>query len=440
MTFSANPARTSLRDRLRRLTGPRRALFNVLVAALLLMAGGAVLVYVLMRAVVSEQTAQFGSALASESAQRAAEYLVHNDLVSLNVITGSLSQLPGIVGITIYDRHRQPLAQSGLVQATPDTLVASADILTEENELRGTVEILLDPRAAAPALARFDYALFGWAGFAAVLLLVVARLQRDHIAGLTDEGSKDQHDAERNGLAVARAEQPAPHTPAADAVADTRRIATNDESPLARVPEGPMLRIDIINYATLEQRLAPHLLANLVALYGDMLARACAFYQGQVARPIDHQCLITFAHAGASEEEVLFRAICCAQLFFGVVRETNSALKAHGKTTMQFTAALHHDQRLATGERAIVTWEICTQAGTAGRLTVTDTVTDYSSLGERLVIDASHRQLLQIELPNAGEGAARLQDVLALGVLRLADPYEELLARQIKRLCEPTAA
>ena len=122
-------------------------------------------------------------------------------------------------------------------------------------------------------------------------------------------------------------------------------------------------------------------------------------------------------HAGALERRMrtLGRGweptlrICVNELvglapIFGVVRETNAVRKAHGKMTMQFTAALHHDPSLAVDERAIVTWEICTQAGMAGRLTVTDTITDHPALGERLVIDGGHRQLLQIELPAAAEG------------------------------------
>ncbi len=434
MTFSANPARTSLRERLRRMSGPRRAVFNMLATALALMAGGAVLVFFLVRAVVNEQAGHLGGALAAESAGRAAEYLVHNDLVSLNVITGSLSKLPGVVGVTVYDRRRQPLAQSGLVQATPDTLVASADILTEENDLRGTVEILIDPHAALPALTRFDYTLLGWLGFAAVLLLFVARLQRDNLA-LAAEGDAPVADA---GSAAGQDDAAIDAAVGATTTADGEGDMPADANPLARLPDGPMLRIDIVNYATLEQRLAPRVLAELVGLYADMLARACALYQGQVARPLDHQCLVTFPAAGSSDEDVLFRAICCAQLFFGVVRETNTQRKANGnKVTMQFTAALHHDPSLAVDERAIVTWEICTQAGMAGRLTVTDTVSDHGSLGERLEIDGGHRQLLQIELPGGSDGGARLQDVLALGVLRLADPYEELLARQVSRLVSP---
>ncbi|MFZ5723728.1 MAG: hypothetical protein ACOY33_08700 [Pseudomonadota bacterium] len=420
MTFSANPARTTLRDRLRRLTGPQRALFNVVVTSLLLLLGAALLALFLVRAVVHEQAAQLGGALASESARRAAEYLVHDDLVSLNVITGGLTHLPGVVGVTVFDRHRQPLAQSGAIQVTPDLLVASADILTEESELRGTVEILIDPRGALPALSRFDYTLLGWLAFAVVLLLFVARLQRENLGAST--------------ITIA-APVAAPEPVTADA-APTGPAAETAASPLADLPDGPLLRLDIVNYATLEQRLAPRVLTELVAFYGDLLARACAYYQGQVQRPIDHQGLVTFPLAGNNEEEALFRAVCCAQLFFGVVRETNEDRRARGKMTLQFTAALHNDPSLGTEERAIVTWEICAQAGTAGRLTVTDTVSDHPLLGERLLLDSGNRHLLQIELPSSPEHAARHQDVLALGVLRLADPYEELLARQVKRLCE----
>lgn len=424
MTFSANPARTTLRDRLRRLAGPQRALFNVVVASLLLMLGGALLVFFLARALVQEQAAQFGSALATESAQRAAEYLVHDDLVSLNVITGGLTRLPGVVGVTVLDRHRQPLAQSGVVQAAPDLLLATADILTEENDLRGTVEILIDPQASLPALSRFDYTMAGWLAFAALALLFVARLQRDNLGASSITIAATP--AAPESVAEHGADEPAPE-PAAD-------------SPLAHLPAGPILRLDIVNYATLEQRLAPRVLAELVEFYSERLRQACAYYQGQLIRPIDHQCLIAFPLAGSNEDEALFRAVCCAQLFFGVVRETNAERRSRGKMTMQFTAALHNDGALEIDERAIVTWEICTQAGTAGRLTVTDTVSDHPLLGERLVIDNGNRHLLQIELPAAAEGVSRLQDVLALGVLRLAEPYEELLARQVKRLCEPAAA
>lgn len=424
VTFSANPARTTLRDRLRRLTGPQRALVNVVATSLLLLVGGALLVFFLARALVHEQAAQFGSALATESAQRAAEYLVHDDLISLNVITGGLTRLPGVVGVIFLDRHRQPLAQSGLVQATPDLLVASADILTEENDLRGTVEILIDPQASLPAFTRFHYTLAGWTAFAALLLLFVARLQRDNLGSASITIAAVPAAVELTAPAEDTDQPPEPAT----------------DSPLAHLPGGPVLRLDIVNYATLEQRLAPRVLAELVEFYGERLRQACAYYQGQLIRPINHQCLIAFPLAGSHEDEALFRAVCCAQLFFGVVRETNAERRSRGKMTLQFTAALHHDNTLEVDEHAIVTWEICTQAGTAGRLTVTDTISDHPLLGERLVIDKVNRHLLQIELPAATEGVSRLQDVLALGVLRLAEPYEELLARQVKRLCEPAAA
>lgn len=432
MTFSANPARTTLRDRLRRLQGPQRALFVVIITATLLIVAGAALTFFLVRAVVDEQAAQLGDALATASAQRAAEYLVHNDLVSLNVITGNLAHLQGVVGVTIFDRHRQPLAQSGLVQATPDIIVANANILTEGNELRGTVEILVDPDSVLPTLPRFDYALGGWIGFAIALLLFVYRLQRDNIRtdGVMPTTS-------RNGDVVpaSAASMPTTNNPAAI----TPNVPAENASS-EKFPDGAILCIDIVNFSALEQRLSPRILVDLTNTYSALLARACAFYQGQVLRPVDQQGLVVFPSAGASEEDTVFRAICCAQLFLGVVRETNAARRLQGKLTMQFTTALHHDPTLAAEARAIITWEICAQAGTAGRLTITDILNDHPVLGERLEIDSSHRQLLQIELRTATANSNRLQDVLALSVLRLTEPYEELLARQIKRLIEPVVA
>ncbi len=433
MTFSANPARTTLGDRLRRLQGPQRALFALLVTAMLLMLAGAALTFFLVRAVISEQAVQLGNALATESAQRATEYLVHNDLVSLNVITGSLSHLQGVVGTTIFDRHHQPLAQSGLAQATPNIIVANANILTEGNELRGTVEILVDPESVMPTLARFDYALGGWVGFAIALLLFVYRLQRDNIRadGVVMPATS------RNGTVAPASATPMPTTNNPAAITpDVPAEKVSSE----RFPDGAILCIDIVNFSTLEQRLSSRILADLINIYSELLARACAFYQGQVLRPIGHQGLVVFPSAGASEEDVIFRAICCAQLFLGVVREINAARRLQGKLTMQFTTALHHDPALAAEARAIITWEICVQTGTAGRLTITDILNDHPVLGERLEVDGSHRQLLQIELRAATDNGNRLQDVLALSVLRLAEPYEELLTRQIRRLCEPVVA
>jgi hypothetical protein len=183
------------------------------------------------------------------------------------------------------------------------------------------------------------------------------------------------------------------------------------------------------------------MLAELVMIYADKLGQAAAFYQGEVTRPLEHQCLVHFPSVGAGEEEVLFRAICCAQLFFGVAREINTSRRALSKTTLQFAAALHHDPSLGREDRAAVTWEICKHAGLAGRLTVTDAISEHPRVGDRLVIDSGHRKLLQIELPaREADEENRLQDVLALGVLRLADPYEELISSQIRRLHDSAAA
>lgn len=424
MTFSANPARTTLRERLRRQPAPQRALTTLMLVALVLMLMGAVLAFFLVRAVVHEQATQLGNALAADAAERAAEYLVHNDLVSLNVITGSISKQASVAGVVVYDRYRQPLAQSGLVQPTPDVLLVRANILTEEQELRGTVEILLRPQEPLMALPRFDYAMFGWLAFAGVLLFIVTRLQGDALREHMTAAEPAVHELREE-----------------DATEDVAEAAPETAFSAGEIThDGVVLRIDIVNYTTMEQRLAPRMLSELVMIYADKLAQASAFYQGEVTRPLDHQCLVNFPAAGASEEEVIFRAICCAQLFFGVARETNSTRRAVGKTTLQFSAALHNDPSLSRDERAIVTWEICTHAGLAGRLTVTDAISDHPRLGDRLLIDSGHRKLLQVELPAENGGEAVLQDVLAVGVLKLADPYEELIARQIRLLCETAAA
>lgn len=420
MTFSANPARTARRDRPGQTSDPRRALLVVVTTALLLMACGAALTFFLARTVTDEQASRFGHALAAESAQRAAEYLVHDDLVSLNVVTASLTRLPGIVGVTVYDRHRQPLAQSGLVQATPDTITTRALILTEEAEERGSVELIISPSAASPAMSRLYYALIGWLGFSVVLLLFVARLQRDEPAAA--------------GAPVIATREPVPVDP-----------PTNPQEPVARpdapprIPEGTLLCVEVVNLPTLEQRLAPHLLAETLRWYDDVLARACMLYGGRVLQHIGEQCLVLFPVEGANEDESLFHAVCCAQLFLGVVRETTVDRKTAGRVALQFTAALHHDPSLDTEIRALITWEICTQAGIAGRLTVTDAVSDHPVVAERLIVDGNHRHLLQIESP-ISENESRQQDLVAFGVVRLADSYEDLISRQVSRLCAPTTA
>lgn len=434
MTFSANPARISLRERIRRLDGPRRALLHVVVAALALMALGTVLAFFLARTVVAEQAAQFGNALAAESAQRAAEYLVHDDLVSLNVVTSSLIRLPGIVGVTVYDRYRQPLAQSGHVQPTPDTMISRALILTEEQDLRGSVELLIDPSATSPSLSRLHYTLAGWLAFTLVMLLLVTRLQREYLVALPVAGVD------------ARPPLTTEHGPGGE-IPTLVAIDHDVPEPVAPTLEGVLLRLDIVNLATLEQRLAPRVLADALAWYGKVLAGAAALYHGQVCRPLGEQALVVFAGAdGQDEDEVLFRAICCAQLFLGVVRETTTARKAAGSMALQFTAALHHDPAMGYQSRADVTWEICAQAGVAGRLTVTDPVSQHPVLGERLVFDTQHRQVLHIDtsVPGVDTGAHNDQahfsrEVIVLGILRMAEPYEDLLARQVQCMCEPSA-
>lgn len=421
MRFSANPARATLRQKMGRLPGPQRAMLNLLLAAALVLAGVALLTVLLVRVVVSEQAEQLGAAVAAEAAQRSAEFLVHNDLVSLTVITGSLSRMPGIVGVTIYDRHRQAIAQAGLTRGNPDTLLVSADIVTEEDELRGTVQLLVEPYAALPALDRFYYTLGGGVGFALVFLLFVARLQRDLLAG---DG------------APATATEPSAVDTHAGPAADAEETSTEEDPPPPDVlppVTGPLLRISIVNLANLEARMAPHMLATLIDFYDEVLARAAAIYQGQIRQGLGQDCLIDFPGAG-DEEETLFRAMCCAQLFFGVVRETNNARRAASRQTLQFKAALLHDPALDNDTRAALAWEIC-QHGSPGRLTVNDLVSDHPLLAERMVLDTGNRQLLQVEVPAFGETPASAQDVLVVPVVRLVSPYEELLGRQVSTLC-----
>jgi class 3 adenylate cyclase len=330
--------------------------------------------------------------------------------------------MPGIVGVTIYDRHRQAIAQAGLTRGNPDTLLVSADIVTEEDELRGTVQLLVEPYAALPALDRFYYTLGGGVGFALVFLLFVARLQRDLLAG--DAGPA----ASATGPTTAAAQ-------AAPAAEIDETPADEDPPPSDALPPvtGPLLRISIVNLANLEARMAPHMLATLIDFYDEVLARAAAIYQGQIRHGLGQDCLIDFP-GGGDEEETLFRAMCCAQLFFGVVRETNNARRAASRQTLQFKAALLHDPALDSDTRAALAWEIC-QHGSPGRLTVNDLVSDHPLLAERMVLDTGNRQLLQMEVPAFGETPASAQDVLVVPVVRLVSPYEELLGRQVSTLC-----
>lgn len=376
--------------------------------------------FVLARNITEEQAARFGNALAAESAQRAAEYIVHDDLVSLNVVTGSLTRLPGILGVTVYDRNRLPLAQSGQVQPTPGTITVRSLVLTEGREERGSVELIIEPAGASPAMSRLYYALAGWVGFSIVLLLIVARISRNDIT----EGSMN------DGMAPSLPVEP----PA--------RLPGNVEQELLPPPpdtrHGAMLRIDVVNQDALGKRLAPHVFAQLLDGYDLLLTNACRLHEGEVMRHIGDECQVFFPESPAQEDQASFRAISCARLFLDVVRETATERKNAGGVALQFTAAIHEDPLLSVADLAIVTGEICRQTGVAGRVMLTEIISENPLVGPRLEMDSVHQQLLQIDVQD-NSGETRHQEFRAFCLARLSTPFEEQLAVATQRLCGHSA-
>lgn len=423
MTFSANPARTSLRDRLARGPARQRATNLLLLTALGLVCCGALLVLVLARDITEEQATRFGNALAAESAQRAAEYIVHDDLVSLNVVTGSLTRLPGILGVTVYDRNRQPLAQSGQVQPTADTITVRSLVLTEGREERGSVELIIDPAATSPAMSRLYSVLVGWLGFSIALLLIVARLVRDlpvatGMTNLIEKTSTTPSQAHSNVEKPIVERKPVPEA--------------------LEVNEGAILRINVVNQEALEKRLASYVLAEALDAYDLLLLKACKLHQGEVIRHIGDECQVFFADDPSQEGRASFRATCCARLFLEIARETAVERKDAGGIALQFTSAVHEDPLLDIDDLAMVTGEICRQAGVAGRVVITEVISDHPLIGPRLMADRTHPQLLHVIVEGQTD-QARQQDLNTFTLTRLSSPYEELLSQQVQRFLKPSA-
>lgn len=342
---------------------------------------------------LEEQQRQELTSLARQTALRAAESMVGDDLISLNVIARETRALDTVSEARFLGVARQPLAGGELPSAA--TVRVEVPVALADGEPAGALVLAARPSTAREGLeSGYVLVVLG------VLLLRVAgevmwrRIQRGQPAGAGDETPGTGLDSDE-----AEALDGAPPSIV------FRRPQGNGG------PGGSDLRLSIVNFDHFRQRYTADALRALLDDYHHLLSEVARLYGGQVERGLGDRALVRFP--GQPLSSTSFAALCAGLLFLRLTRLQGPRRKSHQAPALEFKALVCDD----FGEEE--SWALCV-AGVPGRLQVPESQLTRGELDVKALYQPERALTVM-----SGERQVRLQPVE-----QLAYRYQALLRSQ----------
>jgi hypothetical protein len=350
---------------------------------------------------------QSAQALAQHLAGSSAEYVVTGNLVSLNVIATHAAALETVERVEFRSVASIVLASAG---ATPSEAVlpVSRAVRLEDQSVAGTVELW--PRNTSATL---EENLESW--FVLVVLCLLAlRVAGEAIWRRLKMERAQPDDVEADMVPVLTMSQTSGSQGIGEngARADADLVGAND--PEADAAQA-VLRISIVNFDRMQDRLTPQLLNEMVAAYREPLEGISQVYGAEIVETLGRQCLLVFS--GEAKEQAAFQAVCAGMLFRAVTRRVSEQRKKQGRSALEFKVLISSDSDARTS------WAFCL-AGVPGRVHIPEAELIGMELDTRLLYQAERC----IEVSN-GESSVRLQPVE-----QLAQRYQKLIAGQVESL------
>jgi len=357
--------------------------------ALILVAALVIGIYFLehVHSTLEQSQRQNSEALAQHLAGSSAEYMVTGNLVSLNVIASHTAALGTVHRIEFRSVAGIVLASAG-ESVDEDQLPVSRAVRLEDQSVAGTVELWsADINAARERSLESNFVLVVLCllGLRIGAEVIWRKLQQDRSA--TDD---DDDDVEGDRVPVLT-------------------MSHAIESPRAS------LRISIVNFDRMKDRLTPALIEEMVSEYRSALQGICEVYGARLIATLGARCAVEFR--AQSRAEAAFQALCAGMLFRRLARQITEARKERGRTPLEFKLLVTTDSRQ---ERS---WSVCI-AGSPGRVHMPEAELLTLELDARLLYQSD--RCLDI---SDGETSLRLQPIE-----QLAQRYQKLIADQASSL------
>lgn len=429
---------------------------------------------------LNQQTDAFGKAIADQTANSAAELLLADDLLSLNVLVTKVTDASNIVSATITDIENQVLAQSGrydysfelnlidqLPVHDPSLGIYIAPVIFKDVRA-GYAYIAIDKRSIEAVVEKglqwMTVATFALLSLAVLIAILLARSITDPIKRLTIASyairkgefgqsiTNNRHD--EIGQLVDGFNEMARGLEERDKMKDTfnryfdplvaKSILSNLDSPalLSKYVDATVLFVDIVGFTKMCEEHTPTVMVEVLNTYYELILRASEFYRGAVDKYIGDGAMVLFG-VPEEQEDHCFPAICCALVILELVKKLNAERCSVGLPVIQFRLGLHSGEMLAG----------C--LGCADRLQYTvvgDTVNVASrlcnnGLPERLIVSQQAYELAQGEQrlvtsfdSTVWEVRGRSEQVQVAVVERLAEPYQDKMGSHVAQLYQQISA
>lgn len=346
---------------------------------------------------------QSAQALAQHIAGSSAEYVVTGNLVSLNVIATHAAALETVERVEFRSVAGIVLASAG--SARNETVIpASRAVRLEDQSVAGTVELW--PRNTSVAQ---EENLESWFVLVALCLLAL-RVAGEAIWRRLKTERAPPEDVEADMVPILTMSQThGSHMNSVRTKIEWRGAA--EEESATKV----VLRISIVNFDRMQDRLTAQLLEEMVSAYREPLEGIALVYGAKIVAPLGRQCLLAFY--GDRQEESAFQAVCAGMLFRAVTRRVSEQRKKQGRSALEFKVLISSESDARTS------WAFCL-AGVPGRVHIPEAELIGMELDTRLLYQTERC----IEVSN-GKLNVRLQPVE-----QLAQRYQKLIAGQVESL------
>lgn len=344
----------------------------------------------------------FGQSLASQTANASAELILAEDLLSLNVVISNVTEVPMINGAVIINTQYAPLTQAGekdfdqaIAQLSHDQ---TSPLQTSQRQTRqhqtGQPSLISQGIYVAPivfhgvtagyALVHLDKTLITssinqslhWMAMATLSILCIsiifALLLGKHITGPikhltrgTDalrDGNLDYRINEKRhdelgdlidgfnvmaqGIKERQQLTKTFHRYLDPNIANNLLANLDDPTIDTEYINATVLFVDIVGFTSMCEQLAPEEIGELLNTYYHYTLKASGFFNGTVDKFIGDGVMIIFG-APQEDKQHSFNAICCAQLFLGLVDSYNLSRSQEGLPTIQFRLGIHSGEMLA---------------------------------------------------------------------------------------------
>jgi len=435
--------------------------------------------YFNLSSLLKNQTDSLGNAIATQSARSAAELLLADDLLSLNIIASKLEDDENIDFALFFNSKGEVLA------ASPNTPKNKRKLATFKNRIKhdqsnyyvepiifqnmivGYSQISLNNGAISRT---FDNTLFGMtiATLSALILSIILAIlvgrnitkplkllieATDRIANGDFETRIPERKNDEIGILIRHFNSMARGLKEREQIKNTfsqyvspniaNNILANLELP--RVPSkyvnASVLFVDIAGLTSMCKHMSPQQVEHLLNDYYELILKASRLYNGTVDKYIGDGAMILFG-APEDDAEHSFHAVCCALLLLNLVEQLNSERSRYNSPVIQFKLGIHcgemlagaigskgHLQYTVVGNAVNIASRLC-DAANAGELIISDSVHNEVSNG-----DSQHaEEKLKLETPRLLSLKGKSHPVQTYVVNEVSAKHQMLIEKQAKAL------